>query len=206
MGGGDDPGLVAGGAGPEVGVAVAGGPSFDACVVVGASPVGAVWPVAGHARDFVVHRGDHLLCVVPAWVVLLGPCGTSVEPGGGLYGHGPGDGFAAYPGPFVDEVDEWFEDALRALCTGEGSLAWPVEAERRGCTHRVVGDATDSHDGGEYVGDVLESFGDLGELLGGVQVFSPCGWWWGVWLVSIIPLPCTGILVYRGGASSWLGG
>ena len=34
---------------------------------------------------------------------------------------------------------------------------------------------------------MLESLGDLGELLGGVQVFSPCGWWWGVAGVDYTP-------------------
>ena len=180
MGVGDDPCVVAGGAGPEVGVAVAGGPAFDVCVVVGASAFATVWPVAGHARDLVVDRGDYLLCVAPAGVVVLGPRALSVEPGGGLSGHGPGDCFAAYPGPFVDEVYEGVEDALHALCAGEGSLAWPVKAEGRRRTHGVVADPVDSHDRGEHIRDQAGTCGDLAELLGGVQgspFVSGQGWW-----------------------------
>ena len=129
MGVGDDPCVVAGGAGPEVGVAVAGGPSFDVCGVVGASAFATVWPVAGHARDLVVHRGDYLLCVAPAGVILLGPRALSVEPGGGLLGHGPGDCFAADACPFVDKINEGFEDSVHSFGSGDGSLTGAVDAE-----------------------------------------------------------------------------
>ena len=53
--------------------------------------------------------------------------------------------------------------------------------------------------------DQAGTCGDLGELLAGVQVFPLCGWSGMVWLVSIIPLPCTGLGVCRVGASSWSG-